>query len=237
MWFRALTVSLLYFTLITPAYAQLAVNKSILEVTNQVGRTSVRLTNNGADTLYINLNLHEVLDPATSDTNTKLLSDPTQDGILVHPRQLVLQPGQSRSARVVLSRRVEQQDRVFRLNLEPMVGDALVAQTDKREAGVKMLLGYKLLVLARPDELQPDVKMQREKHKVVFENNGNTSVLLRKLSVCESENSACTDLAPNRLYPNEILTVAMPAGMNGNSASIRTRQSVNTSENQVVYNP
>jgi len=185
------------------SYLRCNVDKSILELTNQTNKTTVRLSNSGEDTLYINLNLSEIIDPATSDSVSAELSDPSKDGIIVHPRQLVLRPGQSRSAKVVLSRPVENQDRVFRLNIKPLAGDALPTQQSDRSAGVRILLGYQLLVLARPDKFELDVKLQRKEDSVVFENKSNTSVLLRS----------------------------------GKTASIRTNQSVQFTENYVTYEP
>jgi len=219
------------------AMAQLNVDKSVLELTNQSQRSTVRLSNSGKDTLYINLKLLEVTNPeADSPTKTPLV-DPTKDGILVHPRQIILEPGQARSARVVLNQPVTDQDRVFRLKLEPLAGDALQNDDAERTAGVRMLLGYQLLVLARPDTLAPDIELQRQADSIVFLNHGNTSVLLRQLEVCATNGSNCSPLQPNRLYPNEVRAFAMPEGINGQTALIRTRQSVQASEELVEYSP
>jgi len=235
MWLRALTVSLFSLAFITPSHAQLNVDKSILELSNKTNKTNVRLSNSGEDTLYINLNLVEIIDPARSDTESKALTNPATDGIIIHPRQIVLQPGQARTAKVMLSQAVESQDRVFRLNIKPLAGDALPNADAEQSAGVRIMLGYQLLVLARPDKLDIDVEMTRNDNNVVFNNKSNTSVLLRELSACNGD--SCTEMTPNRLYPNEVLTVEMPQGLSGQSASIRTKQSVQFTESFVSYEP
>jgi P pilus assembly chaperone PapD len=219
------------------SHAQLSVNKSILELTNSERTEIVRLTNTGEDTFYINVNLHEIIEPAISDTNSRELNNPVEDGVLVHPRQLILEPGQTRSVKVVVTEPVESVDRVFRLNIKPLAGDALPQGASQQAAGVRILLGYELLVLARPDKLQPNIELHRGDDHVVLQNLGNTSVLLRKISACKHADSFCADLKPNRLYPNESHRIDLPMGTDGMTATIRTRQSVQNSERVVAYEP
>ena len=218
--------------------AQLSVNKSVVEISSAEPRSTIRLTNSGPDTLYVNLKLHEVLQPQNDNSPRQLMVDPIHDGVLVHPTQLILQPGQTRSARVVLTEEIQHQDRVFRLELRPLAGDALPnGLSDERSAGVQTLLGYQLLVLARPARLSPDVKMSRVDDAVVFSNLGNTSVLLRKLEICAQQPLNCVAMRPNRLYPGEVLSVPMPAKTNAATVLVRTLQSVSYTENTVEYLP
>ena len=169
------------FAFIAEAHAQLIVNKSTIELTESSPRSNIRITNPSADTLYVNLDIDELLNPAVDEslrTPIDLLADPK---ILVLPQQMVLEPGQTKIVRIITTSTQVNTDQVYRLNVVPFAGKPLMGESEEKSVGVKILLGYKLLVLVRPEQILPNIEYTRLANSLMFNNAGNTSVLLREI--------------------------------------------------------
>ena len=221
----------------TLAWGQLGVDRSVVELSAATPRATLSLRNSGADTLYVNLSLEAVDEPGRADAPTRPVTDPLAEGLLVQPRQMILAPGQGRSARVLFDGESPAIDRTYRLVLEPFAGEALVDAESGTAAGVRVLLGYRLPLFVRPDRPRPDVSVERASGDVRLVNRGNTNVLLRTLEACEANGRRCTDLAPARVHPGAAVTLDLPPGLGPANALIRARQSVGYRESLVEYAP
>ena len=219
------------------AEARLAVEPSVVELSGARSRTLVTLSNTGADTLYVSLELHSIEDPAARGSATAPVVDPLAEGVLVHPRQMILAPGQRRTARVVFDGEAPVVDRVYRLVLRPFAGEALVDPVEARSAGVRMLLGYKLPLFVRPDRPRADVSLERGRGALRLVNRGNTNVMLRTLEACERDGTRCRALTPDRLHAGRTLPLALPRGLSADEALVRARQHVGDRERLVEYAP
>jgi len=217
--------------------AQLNVDKSVIELSSSDERRVIRLSNSGEDTLYVNLELHQVQDPTALEMTLLPSTDALSSGILVHPRQLIIAPGQTRTARVVLKKSIPEIDEVYRLVLSPFAGDALAESKSTKGAGIRMLLGYKILVLVRPDELNPEIELQRDSESVRLVNHGNTNVLMRTLEACNPDGLSCQKLPSNRVYAGEVLSLDIPEAISPENVLIRARQAVRGKEELVEYFP
>jgi len=92
-----------------------------------------------------------------------------------------------------------------------------------------------VLVLVRPETISPKVDFDRDENSMVFRNSGNTSVMLREIEACVANNTTCEKLAANRLYPGEVLDIKIPGKLQSSDLRIKTRQSVQFTENIVEY--
>jgi len=230
-----ISVTLALLMLTSVASAQLEVSKSTMELTESSPRTTLRLTNSGADTLYVNLNFDHLLDPANDESKREPIDLLNNPQMLVLPQQLVLEAGQTKLVRVISAHSNVISDRVYRLNIVPFAGKPLLDADDNKSVGVNILLGYKLLVLVRPETVSPKIDFDRNGNSVVFRNSGNTSVLLREIEACVANNTMCEKLSANRLYPGEVLDIRLPRKLQSNDLKIKTRQSVQFTENIVEY--
>lgn len=215
--------------------AQLSVSKTTLELAESNPRSSVRVSNTGADTLYVNLEIEQLLDPAGDESLRKTIDLLSNPDILVLPQQMVLSPGQTKIVRVVTTKKDVTSDKVYRLKVVPFAGKPLLGEKQLKSADVKILMGFKLLVLVRPEDMLPKLEYQLNGQSISFSNTGNTSVLLREIEVCDAVKDVCHDLGTNRVYPGEIHSVALPAELPLDALRVKTRQSVKNKENTVLY--
>ena len=74
----------------------------------------------------------------------------------------------------------------------------------------KLLIGYEVLVIVRPPKGKADLRVQRDGQTIVFENKGNSSVLIRKMEQCAKGEDECTQITGNRLYAGERWELELP---------------------------
>jgi len=217
------------------ASAQLTVSKTTFELTESSPRSSVRLNNSGADTLYVNLEIEELLNPAEDESLRKPIDLLANPDMLVLPQQLVLEPGQTKLVRVVSTNAQVDSDKVYRLNVVPFAGKPLLGDVEDKQIGVRILLGYKLLILVRPESISPKIEYTQLSNSLRFSNTGNTSVLLREIVACNTSGDDCQNLSANRVYPGEKYSVELPENLQSRALKVKTRQYIRYSEQIVEY--
>ena len=205
--------------LAAPASAQISVNRSVIEFTDDARVQDIEVLNGGADRVYLDLSVAEILEPDSETPRRVEFDDPRTAPVLVSPRQLLVPPGTRKRVRVIL-RQESDAEQVFRLRVKPYTGSARLTATgdDKKSSAIRVLVGYDLLLIARPAELRPDVRVTRDEDSIEFVNGGNTNVLLRRIVQCEAgvdpdapdAAGACEEMQPNRLYAGETYRVALP---------------------------
>src|SRR5690606_21365215 len=115
---------------------------------------------------------------------------------LVSPTRMILEPGQRRHMRIARIGPNPEQERVYRVTVKPVAGEL-----ETGESGLKVLVGYDVLVLSRPADSRPNLAAQRAARTLRFRNDGNASLELVDGRQCEAGEKACTQLAGKRLYP------------------------------------
>ena len=95
-------------------------------------------------------------------------------------------------------------ERVYRVTVKPVVGDVAGEKT-----GLKLLVGYDMLLIQRPREPHGAVTGARDGDTLVLTNAGNTNVELFRGQACPPH-GPCIDLPSERIYPGA--TVRVPAG-------------------------
>lgn len=192
-------------------------------------RKDIEVENPGTENLYIEITPSVVNDPGTANENRVAIVDPRESGLLVTPSKLVIPPGGRKLVRLVSLKPLGDHEKVYRVTFKPVVGDL---ETD--HIGVKILVGYEVLVLMQPAQPNPNVVALRSGKTMSFENKGNTNVLLREGKQCpdgvDSNSEKCQRINGKRLYPGNNWSVDLPF-----NKAVDYQQSVGTKNSIKTY--
>lgn len=191
-------------------------------------RKDIEVENPSSENLYIEITPAVVEQPGTEDEQRIAISDPRESGLLVTPNKLVVPPGGRKLVRLVSLKPLEDKERVYRVTFKPVVGDL-----EAEQIGVKILVGYEVLVLMQPAVPEPNLVATRSGNSLSFKNNGNTNVLLREGKQCpdgvSNDSEDCKRLNGKRLYPGNSWSVNLPFNQAVDyQMSIGTKNSVKT---------
>ena len=236
---KLFTVSLLLliFSFGIPAQAQITVDQSVLEFDPDQKTRDLEIRNEGDHRIYLDLKIAEIIDPHTAEPGRVELTDPRSAPVLVSPGQLLVLPGQRKRVRLIMREAATDIDRIFRLSVKPYTGkvDMGPAQPGKTTSGIKVLLGYEILLLSRPENLAPQMKIERSDSTLALTNTGNTNVLLRRIAQCEKDGSDCIELQPNRLYAGERLELNLPKKGTAEQFPVEIIQTVGLRSSRASY--
>lgn len=214
-----------------PAPAQLSVDRLWVDFEpGTTHRADIVIRNESPDRYYITVVPSEIFDPGTETEHRVEQSDPEKLGLLVTPNRLVMEPGASRSVRIVSLNGDVPKDRVYRVKITPQVGDIQANAPDGgRGIAIKVLAAYDILVTSRPSKVRADLSTVRTGDELVITNGGNSNTLLYEGKACADAANAkpganlapeCTDLGARRLYPGNVWKLAVPA----NQLKVRFKQ-------------
>jgi len=195
------------------AQAQISVDKSVLEFNEDNLIRDVDITNTGDFKIFLNLTVARIKNPHSSKSERIELTDPRTSPVLVSPKQLLVPPGQRKRVRIILRKVPKKYDSVYRLSIKPFTGDVQITDDrppDQKSSALKILLGYDILLLARPKDAVGKLAVKRTSSAIYFKNTGNTNVLLRRMQQCNSGGGECVEMQPNRIYAGEIYKVRLP---------------------------
>lgn len=195
---------------IDPAHAQLAVSQLIVDLKPAPARSQdVELFNESTERTYVSIEPREIVDPGTPGERSVASPDPERLGLLVSPRRLILESGQRRTVRIARIGPDALAERIYRVTIKPVVGDV------GGETGLKLLVGYDLLVLARPPMTSRQIDVSRTGSSVSITNRGNASVELVEGRQCDVGGGACEKLPGKRLYAGATWQQDLPARGSG----------------------
>jgi P pilus assembly chaperone PapD len=185
------------------AHAELALSQLIVELQpGKQARDDVEIWNNSPDRTYVALEPREIVDPSLPSQHERREADPEKLGLLVSPARMILEPGARRLIRLATLLPDTGREHVFRVTVKPVIGGV-----DTKDNGLKILVGYDLLVLVRPGQPVPAVTGLRNGRKLTFTNRGNVSVELMSGRQCDASHGHCVDLPGKRLYAGASWTV------------------------------
>lgn len=206
---RALILPCLLLTALAPlapARAELVVSQLIVELKPGSSRVQdVELLNDSPERNYVSVEAREMIEPGTARERSAAPADPEKLGILVSPRRMILEPGQRRMLRIAALGPAIAQERVYRVTVKPVVGEV------SGDTGLKLLVGYDLLVLVRPGAIQSAVDADRRDNKLVIANRGNASVELVDGKQCDFSGRSCRELPGKRLYAGASFEQSLPS--------------------------
>lgn len=197
------------FLLAAPAHADLVLSELIVELQpGKVLRDDVEVWNNSRERSYVSVEPREIIDPSLPSQSDHKDPDPEKLGLLVEPARMILEPGQRRLVRIAALTANTEREHVYRVTVRPVLGPV---RSD--ESGLKVVVGYDVLVLVRPAQPLARVTATRAGRKLTFNNSGNVSVEVIDGRQCAAAHSQCADLPGKRLYPGASWTVDLPSDL------------------------
>lgn len=189
-----------------PAAADLVVSQLIVDLSPTRRTADVEIHNDSKERSFILIEPSEILAAGTIAEKRVAKRNPKDLGLLVSSQRLVLEPGQRRMIRVAMIGPPAHQERVYRIAVTPVVGDVAAPAS-----GLKVLVGYDMLVLARPAIEIPSLSARREGKNLTLTNSGNASVELTDGENCRLKTS-CDPLPGKRLYAGASWTQTVGQG-------------------------
>jgi P pilus assembly chaperone PapD len=206
-----LGIALLSQLAATPASAELTVSQLIVEFKSGASRAAdIEVQNNGDERSYAVVEPREITDPGLITEKSSTAPDPARLGLLASPARFILEPGQRRTLRIAAIGSPSDRERVYRVTVKPVTGDV-----KGEESGLKLLVGYDLLVLVRPAVVRVNVRAVRNGSKLSLTNDGNASVELAEGKQCDAAGKACAELPAKRLYAGATWMQELPRAQGG----------------------
>lgn len=194
-----------------PAGAELVVSQLIVELKAGGPKTAdIEVFNNSEERSYATVGPREILNPGTAREEARLSPDPTKLGLLTSPARFILEPNQRRTVRIASIGDASNRERVYRVTIKPVTGDV-----SSSESGLKLLVGYDLLVLVRPPAVRSAVRSERNGLQLTLINDGNASVELAEGKQCDPSGRNCQTLPAKRLYAGASWNQQLPLSTNG----------------------
>ena len=189
-----------------PANAELIVSDLIVELSaNDSARKDIEVWNDSNERSYVEILADEVLNPGTDSEKRIRESDPEILGLLVSPNRMILEPGQRKLLRIARISRDPSRERIYRIAVKPVVGE-LAGEA----SGLKVLIGYDILVIARLAHPVAQISGSRDGKILIVRNDGNSSAELVNGRQCDA-NKQCTNLPGKRLYGGATWKQNLPA--------------------------
>src|SRR3954447_8226106 len=187
------------------AHAELVLSELIVELQpgKQV-RDDLEVWNNAPERAFVAVEPREIVDPSLSSQSERRDPDPEKLGILVSPSRMILEPGERRLLRIAALSWGTAQEYVYRVTVKPVVGGV-----EAKDSGLKLLVGYDVLVLVRPAQPAANVSAVRAGRNLTFRNSGNVSVEIVEGTQCNASRVQCSALPGKRLYSGASWTVEL----------------------------
>lgn len=179
-----------------PAQAEMVLSQVIVDL--QPGKSShddIEVWNDGPERMYVVADPSQIQSPGTPAERRVTVADPAISGLLVTPQRMVLEPGQRRIIRLAALLPRDMTERVYRVIVKPVAGPVTAETT-----ALKVLLGYDVLVLLRPQRIAGEVTGTRSGRKLTFRNNSNTAQEIYDGHQCDAAGKNCKTLPATRLY-------------------------------------
>lgn len=209
---KQLSYLLFLITFCSAVQADMILNKSIIYFEpNKPSREDLEIQNVGSEPLYIQVTPKVVSKPGTKQQARTVIENPKQDGLLVSPNKLVVPPNGRKLLRFVNLTPNPAEEKVFRVSITPVVNELTAQNT-----GVKVMIGYEVLVIVHPVDGHIDLTHQRADNTLTLTNQGTQNVLLRKGSQCPEGvelESECHQLPGKRLYPGNSWSVDLQSDL------------------------
>lgn len=201
--------ALLTLLLLSYASAEMQVDNTILFFEpGKPAREDVTITNTGEEPLYIKVTPTVVENPGKSTQKRVPVTDPKAAGLLVSPVKMAIAPGGRKRVRFVNLNPARDEEGVFRVTLQPVAGEVTANTT-----AIKVMVGYEVLVLAKPLNPKSELIAKRKGNRLTLENHGNSNVLLFQGQQCQAGKSSdnnCEPLKDHRLYAGNSWQIDLP---------------------------
>lgn len=187
---------LAWVTAPAPARAEMVLSQVIVDLQpEKPAHDDIEVSNDSDERIYVVAEPARIEAPGTPAERRVSIADPAISGLLVTPRRMVLEPGQRRIIRLAALLPRDMSERIYRVTVKPVAGPVSAEVT-----AIKVLLGYDVLVLVRPQRVAGDVTGIRSGRKLTFRNDSNTAQEIYDGRQCDAAGKDCKQLPATRLY-------------------------------------
>lgn len=193
---RLIAATALLVFAIVPARAEMVLSQVIVDLqpTKPI-HDDIEVWNDGPERMYVVAEPSQLQYPGTLAESRVSIADPAISGLLVTPQRMVLEPGQRRIMRLAALLPRNMAERIYRITVKPVAGPISAEAT-----ALKVLLGYDVLVLVRPQRIAGEVTGIRSGRRLTFRNESNTAQELFEGRQCDAAGKNCKALPSTRLY-------------------------------------
>jgi P pilus assembly chaperone PapD len=196
-----------------PVHATLQLDRNVVYLDrDDEDRQDVVIRNPDADTMYLDVDVVEVLRPGEPDEELIRTLDAHSMDLLVTPSRLVVPPGGQRLLRLVQMAAADDRERVFRVAVTPEV-----SEITPLHSAVNAPVTHEVLVIVAPQQQRPALVAAREGASLEFQNLGNANVLLYRGIQCADaalldtpDHAGCRPVNGTRLYAGNRWRPALP---------------------------
>lgn len=190
----------------SPVFANLSANPILMIFQDGASyRKDITLINHGNQPLYLEINTYRITKFGSRNEELKSFPDPKKVGLVVSPRRMILNPTARKKIRVVRLKKSIKTDHAWRIEIKP-IKPKIIAGT----SGIVIQIGYKALVIARPENAKGILTGQRNGNQLVVKNTGNTNNVLREGKQCNNFGKNCKKVRGRRIWPNSSWTTKLP---------------------------
>ncbi|MBL0317867.1 MAG: fimbria/pilus periplasmic chaperone [Alphaproteobacteria bacterium] len=196
------------FALPTPVRAEFALSNMILDFPAKGPRQQdVQVISKDEETQYLQMSISEIENPGTPQEQRIPVTTPENAGIIVSPMMMVLPAGVTKTLRFILMNEASDKEKIYRVSVKPVVNG--VEPPKDKQIGVKILVGYEVLVLVRPLNAKADIVGHRNGSQLTLTNHGNTNVIFQSGKQCQASGD-CKEVKVRRIYPTGSQVVDLP---------------------------
>jgi Mat/Ecp fimbriae periplasmic chaperone len=179
------------------AHAAMILSQVVIDLwPGRAARGDIEVWNDGDERLYVSAEPFEIRIPGGPGVERVPVGTPEESGILISPRNMVLEPGERRTIRIAAIGERAASDRVYRVAIKPTAGPA-----PGDASALKVVVGYDALVIVRPERVTDDIQGHRTGRTLLLFNGGNTAQELLDGRQCDNSGGNCQALPAKRLYP------------------------------------
>ena len=194
-WVRGALLAMSALALPVAAQAELVLSQLVVDLApGAQQRADIEVWNSSEERAYVATEPSEILEAGRPGESRIVEVDPEKRGLLVSPSRMILEPGQRRLIRIVPMGPHGPRERVYRVTVKPVAGEL-----SAEDSGLKLLIGYDVLVLLRAADARPDVTAVRSGKRLTLRNAGDASVELLDGKQCDAAKH-CVELPGKRLY-------------------------------------
>lgn len=211
-WFAHLSVRPLIpvmaftFTMLAsaPGSAEITLNQIIIDFPAGAPPVhDVEVRNLDEEREYVEITVNRVLNPGGWPSERQTAANSAELGLVATPAKLVLPPKGAHVVRLITTQPNGEAERIYRVAVVPKVPEL----ADSR-SGVKVIVGYEMLVIVRPKDLRPALEVQRTGKRLTLKNVGNTNVLVPTVRQCRGSN--CRSTSGIRVYVGRTEIIDLP---------------------------
>ncbi|WP_324808434.1 fimbria/pilus periplasmic chaperone [Sphingomonas sp. LY29] len=188
----------------SPASAQISVSQLIVELNTENSAADLEVVNDSGERAYVTVTPRQIQLPGTPAESSFSTPNPETLGLLVSPSRLILEPNQRRRLRIARVGASSDHEKIYRVTVKPVTGEIEATQS-----GIKMLVGYDLLVISRPVSSAVDLKKERTGSTLTIRNDGASSVELVEGKLC-LPTKVCSSIPGRRIYAGAIWSQPIP---------------------------